>query len=289
MDVTALVVNYNAGPLLLDCVSSLQENAIADIRVVDNASTDDSFRAFTRQFANAPGVVAVANPHNLGFGPAINAALDNIQSRYVLIINPDCRLEPGAIQALLHAMETKPGAGLAGPLVVDPQGRVEAASHRRFATPWRALMTYSGLARLDQRFPSMAGVRVAVTEGEREQAAIAVEATSGACMLVRTQVLRELGGFDEAYGLHCEDLDLMYRLRQARRGVLFVPAARAVHQQGVSSASRPLWVHRQKHRGMARFFNQHIAQQHAWPVKMLVRAGIWLRWALLWPLVVLRR
>jgi len=286
MDVTALVINYNAGNLLCDCVQSLLDNGIEDIRVIDNASTDGSLARLEKHFADTAGVKTFANNDNPGFGPAINAALPQIQSRFLLIINPDCTLLPAAGATLIAALEENERAALAGPLVRDPRGQVEAATNRRFATPWRALMAFSGLARLGQRHPALQGVAVPIADDAQQ--VIPVEATSGACMLLRTGVIRTLGGFDEAYGLHCEDLDLMFRLHQAGHEVLFVPAATAVHEQGVSSASRPRWVHRQKHLGMARFFNQHLADQYAWPVVALVRTGIWLRWAVTWPLVALR-
>lgn len=287
MDVTALVINYNAGPLLCDCVQSLLDEGISKVLVIDNASSDDSFTALREQFKDAAPVTLISNPQNIGFGPAINGALTAIETTWLLIMNPDCRLEPGAMAALDAATGARESAALASPLVLTPKGRLEPASNRRFPTPWRALMSFSGLGRLGSRIPALAGVAVDVQEGASKP--VLAEATSGACMLLRTEVLRDLGGFDESYGLHCEDLDLMYRLREAGQSVLFVPAARATHQQGVSSASRPLWVHRQKHRGMARFFNVHLADQYAWPVSMLIRSGIWLRWALLWPLVALRR
>lgn len=286
MDVTALVINYNAGKLLCECVQSILDNGIEAIRVVDNASTDGSLEMLEQQVDDIASVKIHVNKRNLGFGPAINAALAHIESRFVLIVNPDCRLQPAAAATLVAAMMVNEHAALAGPLVRDRDGQVEAATNRRFATPWRALMAFSGLARLGQRFPALAGVTVSVADDTQQ--VIPVEATSGACMLLRTGVVKELGGFDEAYGLHCEDLDLMFRLHEAGYQVLFVPTACAIHEQGISSASRPRWVHRQRHLGMARFFNQHLADDYAWPIVALVRTGIWLRWVVTWPLVALR-
>jgi GT2 family glycosyltransferase len=111
-------------------------------------------------------------------------------------------------------------------------------------------------------------------------------------MLVRKAAFTELGGMDEAYGLHCEDLDLMYRLRQAAGYCLFVPQARVVHLQGLSSRSRPLWAHWQKHRGMQRFFLKFQAPGYAvplrWLVCPLVLTGIWARFLLTLPLLLRR-
>jgi len=108
-------------------------------------------------------------------------------------------------------------------------------------------------------------------------------------MLIRRSAFEQVGPFDEAYGLHCEDLDLMFRLRQAGWRCLFVPSAKALHHKGVSSRSHPLWVHRQKHRGMVRFFNKFQARRYGWPVRWLVLAGIWLRYLVLVPWVAIRR
>ncbi|MEM1411686.1 MAG: glycosyltransferase family 2 protein [Pseudomonadota bacterium] len=287
MSVTALVVNYNAGALLTDCIASLVNNGIRDIRVVDNASTDGSLATLVGRYGRSSGVEVLANPTNRGFGPAINDQLDTVSGSKLLIINPDCCLAPGALTLLTAALDHDAGAALAGPRVTDRQGRREPAACRRFPTPRLAFMTASGLSRLAGRFPGLAGVEV--HEHTAPPQVAAVEATSGACMLVRTELLRTLGGFDEAYHLHCEDLDLMFRLREAGWRVLYVPQASAMHVQGVSSASRPLWVHRQKHRGLSRFFRQHIAHGVGWPQQALFTLGLWTHWLALWPLQWLRR
>lgn len=287
MSVTAVVVNFNAGDHLGACVQSLLDEGVRAVRVVDNASSDGSFERLRGRFGRSPAVQALANPVNRGFGPAVNDQLPSVTSEFLLIVNPDCRLAPGALAALTAALGADPRAGLAGPAVVDARGRPEPAACRHFPTPRRAFLSASGLSRLAGVFPAFAGV--ARPGAERLDRVTEVEATSGACMLVRTQAFRDLGGFDEAYRLHCEDLDLMYRLRAAGWRILYVPLARAIHAGGVSSASRPLWVHRQKHAGLTRFFRKHLAPRAAWPARVLYPLGVWLHWAALWPIRWLRR
>jgi len=148
-------------------------------------------------------------------------------------------------------------------------------------------MAATGLSRFARRLPALAGV--AAPDAASQTTVTEAEATSGACMLMRTDAFRELGGFDEDYRLHCEDLDLMYRLREAGWRILYVPLATAVHVQGVSSASRPFWVHRQKHRGLSRFFRLHLAEGTGWPSRFLFQFGLWTHWLLLWPLQWVRR
>ncbi len=287
MAVTALVINYNAGALLGDCVQSLIDNGVTDVRVVDNASTDGSIDRLRGRFGRSPSVQVLVNPTNRGFGPAVNDHLAAVESEHLLVINPDCRLEPGALRALEAALQAAPQAGLAGPRVVDSAGRFESAACRHFPTPRRSFMSATGLARLGRRFPGLAGV--ADMDGPERDSVTEVEATSGACMLLRSEAFRALGGFDEGYTLHAEDLDLMFRLRSAGWQVLYVPGATAVHVKGVSSASRPLWVHRQKHRGLVRFFNQHLAADAGGLVRWLYPLGVWSHWAVTWPLQWLRR
>ena len=105
MSVTAIVINYNAGDYLLDCVQSLTDSGLTRIRVVDNASTDGSLDRLRGRFGRNPAVEVLANPSNLGFGPAVNAATRNLDSDLLLIINPACRLEPGALDAMCEVLE----------------------------------------------------------------------------------------------------------------------------------------------------------------------------------------
>ena len=287
MSVAAIVVNYNAGEHLLACVQSLLNQSLTDIVVVDNASADDSMQRLRGRFGDRPGVQLLFNPSNFGYGPAVNAASARLQARYLLIINPDCVLHEDGLRHLRLALESDPQAALAAPRVTDQRGRFEAASCRHLPTPRRALMSLSGLGRLARRWPALEGINVSGAADWTEPRA--VDATSGACMLLRRDAWEQVGGFDEGYTLHGEDLDLMLRLQQADWSCLFVPAAKATHSQGVSSASRPLWVHREKHRSMVRFFKQYQAPHCGWLQRQLVLLGIRLHWLLLWPWKWLRR
>jgi GT2 family glycosyltransferase len=177
-------------------------------------------------------------------------------------------------------MAADPNAALVAPRVTDRTGRVLRGTLRRFPDPWKSFMTFSGLWRLAGRWPAFRGVE---RSSELPGNVTAAEAVSGACMLLRKDAFFAIGGMDSDYRLHCEDLDLMYRLRQAGHHCLLVPEAVAIHDQGTSSSSRPLWVHWQKHRGMQRFFDKFQAANHALPVRWAVRAGIWSRFLVTLP------
>lgn len=288
MSITALVINYNAGQVLQRCVQSLIDSSIlVNIMVVDNASTDQSAQKLCHTFGHYPRLEVLFNPGNYGFARAVNTVIRNLQSELVLVMNPDCELHREGLRLLQRALQSDNQAALAAPLVFDRLGKVEKASVRRFPDPWNSLVTLSGLWRLGRWVPWLRGVPLA--PGSLPTTTSKVDAVSGACMLIRRQAMIEVGMMDEAYGLHCEDLDLMYRFREAGLHCLFVPEATAVHLQGVSSRSRPLWVHKQKHKGMARFFGKFLAKNHAPPIRWLVYSGIWFRYALFWPWVWIKK
>ena len=288
MTVATIIVNYNAGETLQHCFSALQKSQLpTQIMLVDNASSDGSAESLQALYGNQPGVEFLFNRTNIGFAPAVNAAARNSEADWLLILNPDCILEPETLGKLVNALENDSQAALAGPSVLDEDGKIQRATLRRFPDPWKSLMAASGLWRLGKRFPAFHGVEVEVSEAGR--GAKICEAVSGACMLVRRSAFETVGYLDEEYAMHCEDLDLMYRLKEKGWHCLFVPQARCIHKQGLSSRSRPTWVHFQKHRGMARFFRKFQAESSFFPIRMLVYAGIWLRFIFLWPLVLIRR
>lgn len=288
MSITTIIVNYNAGEMLQQCVLALLKSTEhTKVTVVDNASSDRSAENLRNLYGDHQGIKFLFNPSNLGFGPAINAVARQSKTDWILILNPDCILETDTLARLKDALVNDSRAGLAGPAVRDKRGRIQRATMRRFPDPWKSLMTASGLWRLGKWFPAFHGVEVDVSK--LTTGAEICDAVSGACMLLRRSAFEAVGFMDEEYTMHCEDLDLMYRLKQQGWHCLYVPQANSIHQQGLSSRSRPTWVHFQKHRGMARFFRKFQAKTTLFPVRMLVYAGIWLRFIILWPLVLIRR
>ena len=286
MSIAVIIVNFNAGETLQQCVTALLKSVEHfRVTIVDNASSDGSAQQLRHLLGRQQGVEFLFNPSNIGFAPAVNQVARHATEDMVLILNPDCILEPTALRQLKTALQADSNAALAGPAVRDKSGHIQRATVRRFPSPWKSLMTASGLWRLGKWSPAFHGVEVDTKALETG----VVDAVSGACMLVKRTALESIGYMDEAYKLHCEDLDLMYQLKEKGWHCLYVAEAGCVHLQGLSSRSRPTWVHYQKHRGMARFFNKFQAKTVSAPVRLLVRTGIWLRFLILWPVTLLRR
>lgn len=281
-----IVVNFNAGEALMRCVQSvLAVDEPLHLIVADNDSTDGSCELLRARFGASQRLEILENASNLGFGRAVNACGLRAQEPWLLVLNPDCELRPGALPVLRGALESDASAALAGPRVVDGDGRVLRGTLRTFPGPLSAIGTASGLSTLARWLPALRDV-------DRSDEALPAEtvqadAVSGACMLMRTEVFRALGGFDERFEMHFEDLDLMRRMHDHGWRCLFVPAATVVHDQGTSTRSRRWWVHRQKHLGMQRYFDKHASGSSA-VSRALLRAGIWLHYVLTLPRVWLQ-
>jgi GT2 family glycosyltransferase len=279
--VSAVVVNYNADVTLRDLVASLAAGPALDgILIVDNASSDASLDFLERGEFSAANVRLVKNPGNRGFAAACNQGAALTDSGYLLFINPDCRMDGDALPRLLAVLRDDPGAGMAGPLILNADGSEQRGCRRHLPDPRRALMRVLGLGKQGAQ-GNVAGFDLTGTA--LPSGPVGVEAISGACMLVKRAVFEKLGGWDEGYFLHCEDLDLCMRLGRAGLRTVFVPDARVTHVQGVSSRGRKVFVLWHKHRGMWRYFTKfQRAASPAW-LTALVWCGIWSRFLMLLP------
>ena len=273
--VDVVIVNHNAGESLERAVASALAEGAHHVHVVDNASTDASLQAL--RAAKHPRVSVHDVGFNSGFAAACNRGLALCTAPFVLFLNPDGVLGPGALAHLLDALHGPGRVGMAGGRLCDPDGREQRGSRRLFPTPERTLAAWRGADGFQ------------VHEAPLPDAPVDVEAISGACMLVRRQAIDECGGWDEGYFLHCEDLDWCRQFAARGWRVVFVPDALVFHEKGVSSRARPVWVEWHKHRGMQRFFLKWQARERAWPVRVAVLAGIWTRFGAVAGLALVNR
>ena len=281
--VAAVTVNYNTGKLVKDLVESLVgQRDIAHAAVVDNASADGSADFLSK--VHDPRVSLIRNPDNRGFSAACNQGAALGETQYLLFINPDCRLAPGALTRLVDVLDHHPNVAMAGPLILNADGSEQRGCRRFLPNPRRALMRVLHLHRPD-RDGRVVGFDLTGTPLPDKP--MLVEAISGACMLIRQEAFRQIGGWDEGYFLHCEDLDLCMRLKRAGQRVLFVPDALVSHAQGASSRRRPVFVLWHKHRGMWRYYSKFLKGNYPAWLTVLVWSGIWARAVALTPRAML--
>jgi GT2 family glycosyltransferase len=273
-----VIVNYNAGQYLSEAVQSVERAAaVAQIFVVDNASTDDSLSALASRGQSK--LVIIKNTENFGFAKASNIGMAAGRSEFVLLFNPDCRVEGDAIDRLISVLGSDPAIGMVGPLLLNSDGSEQAGGRRVIPTPEKAFARAVGLLRLRRFFPKLLS-DFAMHEEPLPEKAIEVEAISGACMLVSRAAIDKVGLFDEKYFLHCEDLDWCVRFRQNGLSILFVPDAKVFHEKGVSSHSRPFSTEYYKHRGMIRFYRKFLRDQYPWYLFYTVVAAVWVRYGI---------
>ncbi|HEY6509993.1 MAG TPA: glycosyltransferase family 2 protein [Vicinamibacterales bacterium] len=268
--VTAIIVNYNAGAELRRALQSITDDLGErpwDAVVVDNASVDGSAE-IVQAF---PHAMLVRNAQNVGFGCGVNKALALARAPMVLIMNPDCRLEPGAVASLAAELERHPGCAIVGPRILDPDGTEQGSAR---GDPDMLTGIFGRSTRLRRWLPGLGvSARNVVLAGTiREGESLAVDWLSGACMLAWTDGLRSVGGFDERYFLYWEDADLCRRLRNAGSHVRYVPSAIAVHRVGHSSRTAPASSIKSFHAGAYLYYATHVAPGPLNPKRLLARA-----------------
>ncbi len=217
--VGAVVVDYNAVDALAGCVASLRQGGISDIVVVDNGSTDESISLLQ---AVDRSCRLVRSPRNGGYGAGANLGARSTRRELLFVCNPDLVVEPDAVGRLIDALDAHPGAAVAGPMLVEPDGSVYP-SGRSFPSLGDALgHGFAGLF-----WPGNPWTRRYRLLGDEQHRAREADWVSGASLLVRREAFDAVGGFDEAYFMYVEDVDLCWRLQRAGWSVLYEPAAHA--------------------------------------------------------------
>ena len=273
-----VIVNYNAGKLLTDCVLSVFAAGAARAIVVDNHSTDGSLE-YMAHTVKSDGLVVIRNGENLGFAAACNIGERASSSAQVLFLNPDSVLAPDALCRMVDVLQASPEVGMVGGFLCNPNGTEQPGGRRVFPTPKRAFMRAFGLSRLARFFPEVFSDFLLHQEPLPSAPAV-VEAISGACMLVKRAAMDDVGLWDDTYFLHCEDLDWCMRFKLKAWKILFVPDAQVTHVWGACSRSRPFFVEWHKHHGMLRFYKKFFRHQYPGLLWGLVVVGVWLRFVM---------
>lgn len=260
LDLTVVVVSWNTRDLLDRSLETLKEdleqssNLETEVYVVDNDSKDGSAAMVAEKHGWA---TLIANDDNLGFAKANNQVLRQAKGRYILLLNPDTEVEPGALKTLIEFLETHPKAGIVAPQLLNSDGSIQR-SCRQFPTFTGMLFELIGLSKI---FPK--GSKTGTTfraykmldwehDDERE-----VDQPEGACLLLRREVLEEVGLLDEGYFMLFEEVDWCYRIKKAGWQIWFTPKARVMHHYGQSIKQVKARMILSSHRGLYRFWRKH--------------------------------
>jgi GT2 family glycosyltransferase len=268
--VAAVIVHHRTPEQTLRAArAAIASSPGIEVHVVDNASGDGLAEALARE---APGSHLHVEPVNLGFGGGCNRGVARTRRPFVLLLNSDAYLRPGAAAALAAVLEADPEAAAAGPRLLNADGSLQP-SIQRLPSPWRVFCESSGLAFLAGGRGPFAG-HTAVREDHGR--ARTVEALKGAALLVRRDAFEAAGGFDEGFFLYAEEADLMARWRKAGRRILFEPRAEVVHEGGASTGERYFG---QLHASLVRYAAKHHGRAASVFVRAVLASGAALRYA----------
>lgn len=281
--VTILMVLADSGISALDAASrALAAPECVELIVLDNASCDGIPQRLIARSEGDSRLRVLSMGSNLGFGAAMNRGAAIARGDWLLLLNPDCQLEPDTLTRML---EVASDGAMVGAVVCDADGRHDPAAWRRAPTVIRVLCTMTGLARLESCWQIFAGVN---RRDALPDSAVPAEVISGAIMLVPRAAFAAMGGFDAGYFLHFEDVDLCARIRNAGVPLTMAGGIRVLHAKGGSSSGRGLMVARHKHRGLLRYLRLHDPRARCWPWRVLLPTLVWLHFLLQIPALMLR-
>ena len=244
-----VLVSYRTGPALHGAIASvLDEPLVAELALVDNGNPPGALDDLPAD----PRLTLITGHGNVGFAAGVHIGVTATSAPLILILNPDSVVPTGVLPALVTALAAEAEPWIASTLVVSSDGREQAGSRRRTATPWRAI----GEALQLWRVPGLGRWRISMVRERPVPTLQPVGALSGAFMLLSRRTWDALGGLDRGYFLHVEDLDLCLRLHRRGGRCLVHGGLSVVHVKGTSDA--PAWtVERHKIRGFRRYFGQH--------------------------------
>jgi N-acetylglucosaminyl-diphospho-decaprenol L-rhamnosyltransferase len=292
LDLSVVIVSWNTRELLARCLSSVlaagssaneatqrgsADRLSLEVMVVDNASADGSAQMVRERF---PKVGLLANTENLGFARANNQMVPSCAGRYVLLLNPDTVVDPGALQALVAFMDEHPTAGAAGARLLNEDGSLYPSCQPAPSLPrefWR-------LFHLDAVWP-LARYRMEQWDATTPRE---VDVVQGACLILRRAMLDQVGLLDEDYFIYSEEVDLCHRLRKRGWQLWWVPQAVVTHYGGQSTRQVARTMFLRLYQGKVLYFRKNHGRGAAQLYKLILLAAALVRLGLS-PLAVLGR
>jgi GT2 family glycosyltransferase len=284
IDLSICIVTLNASEFLWNCLNSIHQQSnsltwlgmdspIADtlpksdqqnqhklsfeVIVVDNGSSDNTLDMLRAEF---PAARLITNQSNDGFARPINQALRQSDGRYMLVLNPDTIVLPGALNTLVNYLDSHPEAGICGPKVLNRDGSLQKACRRGVSRPWAAFSYFSGLYALFPRSKIFGGYLLNYLDEDQTHE---VDGVSGSCMLIRREVTQQVGLFDEHFFAYQEDADYCFQAQLAGWKIIYLPAAQIVHFGGQGgSRVQPYRSIYEWHRSYYLYYQKNLASDY---------------------------
>lgn len=292
-DISVIIVSFNTRELILACLRSVFAGRGAgetEVIVVDNASNDGSRDAIRKEF---PGVKIIENRRNLGFSAANNIGLENATGSYAVLLNSDTELRPDGLKLMREFMDAHQEAGAAGPRLVYDDGTTQpsADSAPNLLTEFlhlfgfRRLIPGESVRRAAAPVLSKVSGKTVGTYFETYSGILEpreVDCVSGACIIARAGIVKQVGGLDDKFFMYMEDMDWCVRIKETGAKVYYVPEVEVVHHVGMSGepdaeTAEKILVERyksrlyyfRKHRGRGALFVERVMMAKAFAIRWL--------------------
>ena len=281
---SVIMVSYHTGPILDEAIRAvLNQQGLEEIIVVDNGNPDE-VRGKLRAWSDKEEKMKYLTGHgNVGFAKGCNIGAKSANGEYILFLNPDCIIPENAIKNVVEELENNKEAWLAGCCLFGPEGKREAINKRNLLSPKVAMSEVLQLWRIDEnKFP-----RINIKEEEHEEKTSFVPAISGAFMLIKRSRYLDMGGMDEGYFFHVEDLDFCKEIKVQGGKILYVPSVKAVHFRSSSDVTN-FFIEYYKTLGFQRYFSKHYYNTFSGFFLPVIIALIWTRFIIRMPKIILR-
>lgn len=283
LDLSICIVTLNASDYLRDCLRSIREQSQLnwlddqpstpgssgdsqatsserlshEVIIVDNGSTDDTLDMLHQEF---PAARLIQNSKNLGFAHPSNQAMQAAQGSYLLLLNPDTIVLPGAFNELVGYLENHPEVGICGPKVLNRDGTLQKACKRGVSRPWAAFSYFSGLSALFPHSKRFGGYLLNYLD---EDEIHEVDGISGSCMMIRHQLVDQIGYLDERFFAYQEDADYCFQAKKNGWKVVYLPSAKVIHFGGQGgSRVQPFKSIYEWHRSYYLYYRKNLASDY---------------------------
>lgn len=282
MDISFNIVTYNSfGPLKIcldSLISSLGSSLDYEITIIDNGSEDKTVEFIEE---NYPDIVLIKNNRNFGYTKAMNQGLRISKGKYSVQLNPDVSVPHNTFQQLSDWLDDHPDVGICIPKVLNQDGSFQRQCRRGFARP---LEVVSYFLKLDKLFPNNKKLGNYVKTYLPEDEIVEVDAVSGSCMMIRKEVIQEIGYLDERFFAYQEDTDFCFRAKNAGWKVYYLPIATVTHLGGRGgSRSNPFRGIFEWHKSYYLYYNKNLAKDYFFLVNwfMYLMVGLKLAFSLI--------
>lgn len=272
-DLSIIIVNYQTYQLTRNTIESVVNRVhpfTYDIYVVDNASTDESFRKLQEDYQGHENIKFISNHENLGFSKANNRAIKETSSKYVLLLNSDTTVEEDTLEKCINKISNSPEIGALGCRIILPDGTLDKACKRSFPDVKVSFYRMTGLSKIFPKSRTFGKYNLTYLN---EEGTYEVDSLSGAFMMVRRQTIQEVGLLDEDFFMYGEDIDWCFRIKEKGWKILYYGTATITHYKG-GSGRNPQALY-EFYNAMRLFYDKHYRDDQSAFVTAMIYLGIW--------------